>query len=193
MMDPEPVSASPEHLGRWVVMGELGRGGMGVALRAHDPAPGRDAAIERLTRATGAARARFLREARAAARLHHPNIAAVHELVEDQEHDLLVMDLVDGEPLDALLRRAGPLPPRRPVEVARDVARALEHAHGHGAPHRDVKPGSALVERAGGRALLADLGVARELAWLQAGPRRLPELERLRARGEALRGDEFEP
>lgn len=157
------MSATPTQLGRWTVLAELGRGGMGVVLRARDPALGRDVALKRLTRSTGVARERFLREARAAGRLRHPNIVAVHELAEQDGHDLLVMELVDGEALDRTLQRDGPLPVRRAVEVARDVARALEHAHGLGVLHRDVKPGNVLVERGSGRAMLVDFGVAREL------------------------------
>ncbi len=166
------------QLGRYLLTEELGRGGMGVVWRAFDPSLRRDVAVKRL--GVGGPvderqRQRFVREARAAGRLRHSAIVAVHEVGEIEGQPFIVMDLVEGESLETLLDRDLPSP-RWVAEVARDVAWALEHAHGHGIVHRDVKPGNILIERprAGpgdrtpaspyGRPVLTDFGLAAEPA-----------------------------
>ncbi len=153
------------RLGRYVLGDELGRGGMGVVYRGVDPALRRPVAIKVVgdgpmdeTR-----RRRFIREARAAARLRHPGIVAVHEAGEQDGRLFLVMDLVEGESLADVLDR-DTLPPRRAATIVRDVARALDYAHAAGVVHRDVKPGNILLEgdeaAEEGRPLLADFGLA---------------------------------
>ncbi|MCO5166044.1 MAG: serine/threonine-protein kinase [Planctomycetes bacterium] len=162
---PEVMRAAQDpsrRLGRFVVLQELGRGGMGVVLRAFDPAAGRPVAIKLVTAAAAvgpAAWARFEREATATARLQHPGIVKVHEVGQDRGRPFLVMELVEGESLEALLAR-GPLPRRQAVALARDLALALAHAHERGVVHRDVKPGNVLVDRLG-RPRLTDFGLAR--------------------------------
>ncbi len=135
---------------------------MGVVFRGRDPTLRRDVAIKMLLDAGERQVERFAREARAAARLRHPGIVAVHEVGSEQGRPYLVMDFVEGETLAALIEREGMLAPRRAAEIVAAVAVALEHAHGLGIVHRDVKPGNVLIDRAG-RPLLADFGLAREI------------------------------
>ncbi len=158
--------------GRYVLLDELGRGGMGVVHRAHDLRLGREVAIKVLggdgpQNPSGAALVRFEQEALTAARLRHPGIVAIHEVgrAEEDGRPFLVMDLVTGSSLEETLR-ARPLAPRRVAEIVRDVARACHHAHEHGVVHRDVKPENILIEAGDdGRdhALLTDFGLAREI------------------------------
>lgn len=153
-----------KKIGQYEVVAELARGAMGVVYRARDPALGRDVALKRLHRdvdATGSARGRFAREARALARLSHPHIVTVHFVGEDQGAPFLVMDLVEGTTLGAIIQQRGALPPREAVEVARKLARALAHAHGVGILHRDVKPANVLVG-ADGEPRLTDFGLAKD-------------------------------
>ncbi len=161
---PPPAAAHLGRIGRYVLLEELGRGGMGVVYRARDDALRRHVAIKMVldaSRLDEARMGRFVREARAAARLAHPGIVAVHEVGTDGEgRPFLVMDHIDGESLEALAERE-PLAPRRAATLVREVALALDHAHGEGIVHRDVKPGNVLVGR-DGRARLCDFGLARE-------------------------------
>ncbi len=152
------------RLGRYVIVTPIGRGGMGEVFRAHDAALRRDVAIKLIHQGADRsprARERFLREARAAARLRHPGIVRVHEVGEHAGRPYLVMDLVPGESL-ADLRSRGPIPPRRVAELVRDIARALDHAHAGGVVHRDVKPDNVLIDREG-KPYLTDFGVARDV------------------------------
>ncbi len=166
---PPAPSASAAAIGldridRYEVRDVVGKGGMGIVLRATDPGLGRDVAIKILQEdASPTDRERFVKEARAAARLHHPRIVAVHEVgVAEDGRPFLVMDLVEGESLAALMRRDR-LPPRRVAELVRGIADALDHAHREGIVHRDVKPGNILVAADDGRPRLTDFGLAREI------------------------------
>ena len=157
-------------LGRYQLLEELGRGGMGVVWRARDPQLRREVAVKMLLgdasdspEVLARRRERFLREGRAAARLRHPHVVGLHEVGEEGGRPFMVMDLVRGGSLEAALGQEGRLPPRRAAEVVRDVALALEHAHGQGIVHRDVKPGNVLLEEGTGRALLSDFGLARDV------------------------------
>ena len=152
--------------GRYSLDRELGRGGMGVVFLARDVMLDRLVAIKLLPPALAHApelRTRFLREARAAARLSHPHIVPVHAVEEQAELAFFVMAYVDGETLGERVRRAGPLPPHEATRVLQEVAWALGHAHAHGIAHRDVKPDNVMLERATGRAVVTDFGIARHL------------------------------
>ena len=164
------------RFGPYRVLGVLGRGGMGQVLRAHDDEHERDVALKVLHPQWAqdeGYRDRFRREARIAARLTEPHVVPIHRYGEIDGQLFLDMRLVEGEDLDALLRRTGPVDPARAVDLVGQVARALDAAHAGGLVHRDVKPSNVLlVGRADGRdlatsaagedfAYLADFGVAR--------------------------------
>lgn len=143
--------------GRYRLLRELGRGGMGVVFEAEDVALQRRVAVKRLTLLPGAGPGLaepVLREARAAARLDHPHIAAVY----DAHPDAIVMQLVEGRPLSEI----GAVPVRQLVTWIRDAARAVHHAHEQGIVHRDLKPHNLMV--AGERVVVTDFGLAKELA-----------------------------
>jgi serine/threonine protein kinase/uncharacterized RDD family membrane protein YckC len=141
----------------------LGQGGMGAVYRAWDTSLFRPVALKTLLVDSATARARFMREARAQARIRHPNVVAIHAVGEVDGCVFLVMDLVEGEPLDEKLARCKVLPEAEVLAIADAVAAALESAHAEGLVHRDIKPANILMERSG-RVLLADFGLAKALA-----------------------------
>lgn len=160
--------AAGKTLGRYAILSELGRGGMGVVLRGYDPELRRAVAIKQLLPRAGEDPAfterrlrRFQLEGRAAAKLRHPGIVGVLEVGESEGQPFLVMDYVEGQPLDEVLD-ARRLTPREICELVRDAADALGHAHAEGIVHRDVKPANILVD-AEGRARLTDFGLARDM------------------------------
>lgn len=162
----EDVSLVSESLlaGRWRVSMRLGRGGMGSVYRATDVELRREVAIKVL-RADAAVvphvRQRFLREAQFLARLDSPAVVRVFDVVADHEPPFFVQEFILGEDLDALVRRDGPLEPRRVRRLARDLASALATIHAAGLVHRDVKAANLLVD-AQGRGRLVDLGLAQD-------------------------------
>ncbi|MGV9880125.1 protein kinase domain-containing protein [Streptomyces sp. NPDC003006] len=152
--------------GRYRVVAQLGRGGMGVVWRALDEVLHREVAVKELRTYTDAAgpeladlRLRMQREARAAARVRHPGVVAVHDVAEVDGRPLIVMELVDGPSLDDVLRERGALDPREAAAIGAKVMEALAAAHRVGVLHRDVKPGNILLET-GGRVVLTDFGIA---------------------------------
>ncbi len=149
------------HIARFVVQRKLGSGGMGSVYEALDPSTGRTVAVKVLHSASTAATARFVREARALARLRHPGVISVHEVGVDGGRPFLVMDLVEGRTLDELVEQ-GPLEPSRAATIAASVADALAAAHSTGLVHRDVKPENILIE-AGGAPRLVDFGIVRDV------------------------------
>lgn len=157
-------TALPGCIGRYELMGELGRGGMGVVYRAHDPALGRDVALKVLAADATAAeeKERFNREARAAGQLRHPHVVRVLDVVADHDPPYIVMDLVEGESLKARIAREGPLEPRAAATLVRKIVGALASAHDVGLVHRDVKPGNILMDAAG-EPYLTDFGLARRV------------------------------
>jgi serine/threonine protein kinase len=152
--------------GRYRVTAQLGRGGMGVVWRAVDEVLGREVAVKELRTYTDAdgpeladLRLRMQREARAAARVRHPGVVAVHDVAEVDGRPLIVMELVDGPSLDDVLRERGTLDVREAAGIGAKVMDALAAAHHAGVLHRDVKPGNILLESSG-RVVLTDFGIA---------------------------------
>ncbi len=151
---------------RYRVERELGRGGMGAVYLASDIRLGRLVALKVLPpelSGDAALRERFLRETRTAASFSHPNIVPVHAVEDDGQSLAFVMGFVEGESLAARVARAGPLDVRSVVRLLQDVAYALAYAHGRGVVHRDIKPDNIMIERATGRALVMDFGIARAM------------------------------
>lgn len=149
--------------GRYSLERELGRGGMGVVYLAREVRLDRPVAIKLLPpgkAGDAALRERFLREARTAAKLSHPNIVPIHAVDEVGEFVFFAMAYVEGETLTERVRQRGPLSPSDATRVLREVAWALAYAHSHGIIHRDVKPDNILLEGVTGRALVADFGIA---------------------------------
>ncbi len=149
--------------GRYSLDRELGRGGMGIVYLAREVHLDRLVAIKLLPpeRAVeGDLRERFLREARLAAKLSHPNIIPIHAVDDVEGFVFFVMSYVDGETLADRVRTRGPLPAGDGTRILREVAWALAYAHGQGLVHRDVKPDNILLESGSGRALVADFGIA---------------------------------
>src|SRR5207244_12821262 len=152
--------------GRYSLERELGRGGMGVVYLAREVRLDRSVAIKLLPPSKASdpkLRERFLREARTAAKLSHPNIIPIHAVEEIGGFVFFAMAYVEGETLTERVRRRGPLAPSEASRVLRDVAWALAYAHGQGVIHRDVKPDNILLE-SGGRVLVADFGIASVVA-----------------------------
>ncbi|MFH9991147.1 serine/threonine-protein kinase [Streptomyces luteogriseus] len=152
--------------GRYRVTAALGRGGMGVVWKAVDEVLGREVAVKELRTYTDAAgpelaalHLRMQREARAAARVRHPGVIAVHDIAQADGRPLIVMELVDGPSLDDVLRERGPLDPDEAAGIGAKVMDALAAAHRAGVLHRDVKPGNILLDRSG-RVVLTDFGIA---------------------------------
>lgn len=149
--------------GRYSIERELGRGGMGVVFLARDVALDRLVAIKLLPPSLAAdpmLRERFLREARTAAGLSHPNIVPIHSVEEHGELVFFVMGYIDGETLRERVERTGPLTPRAAMRLIQEVAWALAYAHQRGIVHRDIKPENILVERATERTFVTDFGIA---------------------------------
>jgi hypothetical protein len=161
------LSPEPGTLGRldhYEVLEVVGRGGMGVVLRARDTKLERVVAIKVLASplaVSGSARQRFAREAKAAAAIRNEHVIDIHAVCDDAAVPYLVMEYIDGLNLEALLRRGGPLEVKEVLRIGMQVAGGLAAAHKQGLVHRDVKPANILLENGVQRVKLTDFGLAR--------------------------------
>ena len=142
---------------RYEIISLLGRGGMGEVYRARHLTLGRELAMKVLRAGSSEFEARFDREARALARLDHPNCVRVVDYGRSQSHHFIAMELCAGETLGATLK-TGPLSIVRALHITRGLLSALGHAHAHGILHRDVKPENVVL--VGARPVLIDFGLA---------------------------------
>jgi predicted Ser/Thr protein kinase len=160
-----PPDVQPgERIGRYEVVGRLGAGGMGHVFLGNDTELQRKVALKCLIASASAVeiRSRILHEARAAARINHPNIAVVHDVVEHDGRPFLVMEYVEGENLAQALKRERP-PLERILAIGRQLASALTAAHGKGIIHRDLKPANIQLMPDGSVKIL-DFGVAHAIS-----------------------------
>src|SRR5579864_6431173 len=154
--------------GRYEILSELGRGAMGVVYKARDPQIDRLVALKTVSLwgqepdEEKEFRLRFMNEAQAAGRLHHSGIVSVFDVGENPENQdpYIVLEYVAGESLNRILAREKKLPLKEALQLAAEIAEALDYAHEQGVVHRDIKPGNILVTE-DGRAKIADFGIAK--------------------------------
>ena len=160
----DPDTGRPLQIAGYRIEGVAGRGGMGVVYRAQHMHLGRTVALKLLNPELAASeefRERFVREARAAAELEHPNIVPVYDAGEVEGRLYLAMKFIEGTDLARLLDQEGRLGPERTMPLLEQLASALDAAHDHGLIHRDVKPANALLD--GDRLYLTDFGLTRRV------------------------------
>ncbi|HEY3686482.1 MAG TPA: serine/threonine-protein kinase [Streptosporangiaceae bacterium] len=152
--------------GRYHLIEPVGRGGMGTVWHARDEVLGRDVAVKEVRLPEGmdpderrTLYQRTIREARTAARISHPSVVTVYDVVEEDGRPWIVMELVRARPLDKIVKKDGTIAPGRAAQVGRQVLAALAVAHAAGILHRDVKPSNVLIAESG-RVVLTDFGIA---------------------------------
>ena len=160
----EGRTVGQKMLGRYRILGELGRGAMGAVYRAVDPIIEREVALKTLLPdlpedVIEEVRIRFLREARSAGRLSHPNIVTIFDVGQEGDTAYIAMELLEGRSLHQMLKDPQRIPFHVAADVTAQVAEALHHAHQFSIVHRDVKPANVVVAPSG-RAKLTDFGVA---------------------------------
>ena len=156
-MDNPEINPETKRFGRYEVVAELGRGAMGVVYRARDPQIDRMVAVKTVSlwgqqsEEENEFRLRFMHEAQAAGRLHHPGIVAIFDVGENPENlnPYIVLEYVAGEALNRMLAREKKLPLETALQLAEEIAEALDYAHAQGVIHRDIKPGNILVTETG--------------------------------------------
>ncbi|MEU4699621.1 serine/threonine-protein kinase [Nonomuraea dietziae] len=152
---------------RYELITPIGRGTMGTVWRAHDRALGREVAIKEIRQDPGLTeeqraelRERMVREGRTAARISHPSVASIHDVLIQDNSPWIIMELVEARSMEQVIEEEGPLPPRLVAEIGVDLLGALRAAHAQGVTHRDVKPGNVLITE-NGRVVLTDFGIAK--------------------------------
>ena len=159
---PMPSFTEPIINGRFQVIKLLGRGGTGDVLLAHEIKRNRKVAIKNISIESlhdRDSKVRFLHEARAAARLEHPNIRAIYEIAEEKGREYIVMQYVEGVTLRQLLKMK-PLSRERVIDIASQIADGMDAAHGRNNVHRDIKPGNIMIDGSG-RVKILDFGLAK--------------------------------
>ena len=166
MNSPESQDDSVQRIGKYKVLGALGRGSMGVVYKAQDPEIGRIVAIKVLRNSKmfedsddALTLERFKSEARSAGNLRHPHIITVFDVNTEGENPYIVMDFLEGRTLAQVLTTEGKLDPRRALHYLRQVASGLDHAHSKNVIHRDIKPSNILIDKTD-HAFILDFGVA---------------------------------
>jgi serine/threonine-protein kinase len=156
-----------QKIGKYTILSQIGKGGMGVVYKAFDPTIGRTLAIKTIRfddcgpqMAREEAQVRFLREARSIGSLSHPNIVTIYEVGEDQGMSFIAMEYVEGSSLEDLLNNGKKFSQNEAIRLIIQLADALGHAHRRDIVHRDVKPGNILIDQEG-RPRLVDFGIAR--------------------------------
>ena len=149
-----------QRIRQYLVIERLGTGGMGRVYRAADESLGRDVALKILDTGTENSSARLRAEAGALARVNHPGIATVYELMEEDGRLVMAMELVRGQTIQQLLEQVGVFAPRQAAEFCMQTLAILQHAHAAGVVHRDLKPGNLMITE-GGSIKIMDFGIAR--------------------------------
>jgi serine/threonine protein kinase len=164
-----PLGEDSTLSGRYRLLSQIGRGGMGTVWHAHDDFLDRDVAVKAVRFAPELTSAevdklyqRTLREARLAARLSHPAIVTIHDVIEEDNRPWIIMEMIHARSLREHIDQDGPLDPLRVATIGLQIAKALTVAHGAGILHLDVKPSNVLLDVSrSDRAVLADFGIAR--------------------------------
>jgi WD40 repeat protein/tRNA A-37 threonylcarbamoyl transferase component Bud32 len=159
------ISTAPDRAGDYVLLREVARGGMGVVYEARQLRLNRIVAVKMILDsrlASNQSRIRFLSEAQSAARLNHQNIVPVYEVGQIRGQPFFSMAFVDGTSLSAHIGKVGPLPPPQAAELVREIAEAVEYAHGQGVVHRDLKPQNVMLSSAL-QPMITDFGLAKQL------------------------------
>ncbi|ARO87995.1 serine/threonine protein kinase [Nitrosospira lacus] len=152
-----------ENIGRFKILGELGRGGMAVVYKAYDPNINRPLAIKVLLEercANKEYRSRFLAEAKAAGLLSHPNIVTIFDIGEINDRPYIVMELLEGDPLDEYMKSTPDRSLREDLAIGIQLAKALHYAHSKGIVHRDIKPSNIIRVKGGNNIKITDFGIA---------------------------------
>jgi len=159
---------APARLGRYEILGELGKGAMGIVFRARDPMINREVALKTIPLAAEfegdeleQARSKFFREAETAGRLSHPHIVTIFDAGESEGTAYIAMELLRGTPLVDYTDPARLLPPAIAIEVVARLAGALQYAHEQSVVHRDIKPANIMFHASSGELKITDFGIAR--------------------------------
>ncbi len=150
-----------EKFGRYQIVEEIGRGGMGRVYKAHDPQLGRTVALKLLLSGNSSSTSeilRFLREAKATAQLKHPGIVTVHDIGQEGNQPFFAMEYLEGTPLNSYLKNSRPSL-RRKAEIFQQISQAVAYAHKEGIIHRDLKPANIMIDN--GQAKIMDFGLAK--------------------------------
>ena len=170
---------APRQVGRYRVINRIGRGGMASVYKAHDPSIDRALAIKFLHSEyceQEEYRGRFLREARAAGNLSHPNIVTVHDVGEIDNRPYMAMELIEGEPLNELMSRVGSMPIGDVISLGIQLGKALDYAHSKGVVHRDIKPSNIMCVSGAQLVKVTDFGIAHVTSSTAGGDTRVGDV-----------------